>query len=226
MRQIVLDTETTGLSFQQGHRIVEIGCVELKNYIPTGSTYQVYINPERSMDPSAIQVSGITDDFLQDKQKFKDVVGDFCEFIKDSPLVIHNARFDLGFINGEFGLLNRAPLDFSRAIDTVKMARAKFPGSPANLDALCRRFEIDISGREKHGALLDAHLLAEVYLQLIGGRQFGLTLDKKINDNNQVIDLKSLPLRESRNFKASDEEIEKHKAFIESFKTPLWKKFA
>lgn len=203
---------------------MEIGCVELKNYIPTGNTYQAYINPERFMDPGAVQVSGITDEFLQDKPKFKEVVGEFCEFIKDSPLVIHNAAFDLGFINGEFGLVGKSPIEFTRAIDTVKMARTKFPGSPANLDALCKRFEIDLSSRTKHGALLDAQLLAEVYLQLVGGRQFGLELHGKDNLQGQVIDLKSLPVRPPRNFKASQEELERHKAFIESLKNPLWKK--
>lgn len=203
---------------------MEIGCVELKNHLPTGQTYQAYINPERSMDPGAVQVSGITDDFLVGKPFFRSVAKEFLEFIEDSPLVIHNAAFDMSFINGELSLLNKNPLSFDRAVDTVKIARDKFPGSPANLDALCRRFEIDLSSRTKHGALLDAQLLAEVYLQLVGGRQFGLNLDKSSKQSYAMVDLSMLPKKAPRDFSVSEEDLQKHETFIGSLKNPLWKK--
>jgi len=226
MRQIVLDTETTGLSFVKGHRIVEIGCVEIKNYVPTGKTFHTYIQPGRLMDPGAMQVSGITDAFLVDKPVFKDVVLGFLDFLEDSPLVIHNAGFDMAFINGELSLLKKPPLPMERAIDTVVMARKKFPGSPANLDALCRRFNVDLSDRTKHGALLDAKLLAEVYLQLVGGRQPDLILKKEVGgvsaSSSLVVDR---PYRAPRDFILSEDELEKHKTFIENLKEPLWRKF-
>lgn len=224
MRQIALDTETTGLSFAQGHRIVEIGCVELRNYLPTGKTYQAYIHPERLMDLGAIQVSGITDEFLKGKPLFKDVVHQFMDFIEDSPLVIHNATFDMTFLNGELRLLNHPPLDSMRAIDTVKIARKKFPGSPANLDALCRRFQIDLSDRTKHGALLDAQLLADVYLHLMGGRQCGLGFATEKTEHTHRINLQLLPVRTPRSFMLTDEEIQAHAQCVESLNEPVWKK--
>jgi len=179
MREVVLDTETTGLDPAKGDRIVEIGCVELINHVPTGRTYQTYLDPQREMSEGATQVSGLTSDFLRGKALFVDVVDRFLDFIADSPLVIHNAPFDLGFINAELARIDRLPLDGARAIDSVILARRKFPGAPASLDALCKRFNIDLSGRIKHGALLDAELTAQVYLELVGGRQasFGLAAD-------------------------------------------------
>ena len=176
MREVVLDTETTGLDPNEGHRIVEIGALELMNHVATGQVYHVYINPERPMPAEAEAVHGLGDAFLADKPRFAEIAHAFAAFIGDAPLVIHNAAFDMRFINAEFGRVGLPTLPQSRAIDTVAMARARFPGSPANLDALCRRFGVDNSGREKHGALLDSELLAEVYLELRGGRQpdFGL----------------------------------------------------
>lgn len=176
MREIVLDTETTGFEPSEGHRIVEIGAVELFNHVPTGRTYHQYINPERSMPKEAFEVHGLGDDFLRDKPVFRLIGSAFLEFIGDAKLVIHNAAFDMKFLNWELRTVGLPLIPPARAIDTVLMARQKFPGSPASLDALCRRFGIDNSMREKHGALLDSEILAEVYLELIGGRQpdFGL----------------------------------------------------
>ena len=171
MREIVLDTETTGFEPSEGHRIVEIGAVELLNKMPTGRTYHQYINPERAMPKEAFDVHGLGDDFLRDKPVFKAIARDFIEFVGESTLVIHNAAFDMKFLNAELTALGHPGLPMSQSLDTVAMARRKFPGAPASLDALCRRFGIDNSAREKHGALLDCELLAEVYLELIGGRQ-------------------------------------------------------
>ncbi len=176
MREIILDTETTGLDPLQGHRIVEIGCVELFNFVPTGKTYQAYINPERTMPTAASAVHGLTDEFLADKPVFSQIVDDFLQFIGDAPLVAHNAPFDMGFVNAELVRHGYKKLADSRATDTVAMARKMFPGAPASLDALCKRFNVDASGRDLHGALLDARLLAEVYLELRGGRQVDLML--------------------------------------------------
>ncbi len=177
MREIVMDTETTGLDPQQGDRIVEIGGVELVNHLPTGRVYHQYINPERSMPKEAFEVHGLGDDFLRDKPVFSRIAQDFLEFVGDAKLVIHNASFDMAFINAELGWLGRPALPMTQAIDTLDIARRKFPGAQASLDALCKRFGVDNSGREKHGALLDSELLAEVYLELLGGRQQGLTLE-------------------------------------------------
>lgn len=171
MREIVLDTETTGLDPNQGDRIVEIGAVELWNHIPTGKTYHQYINPERNMPNEAFQVHGLGDDFLRDKPVFARIAADFVEFIADSKLVIHNASFDMRFLNAELSWVKRPQIPLERALDTLAIARKKFPGSPASLDALCRRFGIDNNARTLHGALLDSEILAEVYLELIGGRQ-------------------------------------------------------
>jgi DNA polymerase III subunit epsilon len=177
MREIVLDTETTGFEPAEGHRIVEIGAVELFNHLPTGRTFHKYLNPERAMPKEAFEVHGLGDDFLRDKPLFRAVAQDFLTFIGDAQLVIHNAAFDMKFLNAELTANGHAPLPNARATDTLAIARQKFPGSPASLDALCRRFGVDNSGREKHGALLDSEILAEVYLQLVGGRQpdFGLS---------------------------------------------------
>jgi DNA polymerase-3 subunit epsilon len=175
-REIVLDTETTGLDPASGHRIVEIGGVELVNHVPTGRVFHRYLNPERDMPPEAEAVHGLSEAFLADKPRFAEVAGEFAAFIADATLVIHNASFDMAFLNAEFERHGMPTLPMSRATDTVAIARRRHPGSPANLDALCRRYGVDNSGREKHGALLDAELLAEVYLELIGGRQPGLVL--------------------------------------------------
>ncbi len=225
MRQIVLDTETTGLRFDTGHRVVEIGCVEIKNYVPTGRTFHTYLDPKRPMDPGAAQISGITDELLIGKPEFRHIVDKFLHFIGESDFVIHNAAFDMGFLNGELEKIGYAILPMTRAIDTVKMAREKFPGSPANLDALCRRFNIDLSMRTKHGALLDAKLLAEVYLQLCGGRQPDLDLHQHGGKRESVcVMLHQRSFRPVRTFTLSEEEIEKHKAFVEKLNNPLWAK--
>ncbi len=176
MREIVLDTETTGFEPGEGHRIVEIGAVELFNHLPTGRTFHQYINPERPMPKEAFEVHGLGDDFLRNQPVFRAVAQAFIDFIGEAQLVIHNAAFDMKFLNHELKAAGFADLPHARATDTLLIARAKYPGSPASLDALCRRFGVDNSAREKHGALLDSEILAEVYLELIGGRQpdFGL----------------------------------------------------
>ena len=177
MREIVLDTETTGFDPDTGDRIVEIGAIELLNHLPTGRHFHVYINPERDMPAEALAVHGLTSEFLSTKPKFAEIAADFIEFIaEDSRLVIHNASFDMKFLNAELRRCGHPPIAMHRALDTVAMAREKFPGAPVSLDALCRRWGIDNSGRTLHGALLDSELLAEVYLELIGGRQPDLVL--------------------------------------------------
>ena len=176
MREIVLDTETTGFDPQSGDRIVEIGAVEILNHLPTDRTFHEYINPEREMPAEAFAVHGLGDDFLRDKPVFAEIADAFLDFVADAPLVIHNATFDMTFLNAELGWANRKLLPLSQAVDTLDIARKKYPGAQNSLDALCRRFGIDNSAREKHGALLDSELLAEVYLELMGGRQPGLIL--------------------------------------------------
>ncbi|HEY4344035.1 MAG TPA: DNA polymerase III subunit epsilon [Parvibaculum sp.] len=181
MRQIVLDTETTGLSPNDGDRLVEIGCLEIVNQVATGNTFHRYINPERDVPKGAFDVHGLSEEFLRDKPKFAEVAEEFLEFIGDDPLVIHNASFDMGFLNAELKRAGRPSLIAARAVDTLTIARKRFPGAQNSLDALCRRFGVDNSNRIKHGALLDAELLAEVYLELMGGRQPGLVLDANLD---------------------------------------------
>ncbi len=176
MREVVLDTETTGLDPSDGHRVIEIGCVELIDHFPTGRTFQAYLNPERGVPAEAQRVHGITDAFLADKPHFKEIAEAFLEFLGDAPLVIHNAGFDLKFVNAELARIEARALSAGRAIDTIEIAKAKIPGARYSLDELCKRFGIDLSVREKHGALLDAELTAQVYLELIGGRQKRLLL--------------------------------------------------
>ncbi|MDF1728986.1 MAG: DNA polymerase III subunit epsilon [Sulfitobacter sp.] len=179
MREIVLDTETTGFDPETGDRIVEIGAVELMGHMPTGRTYHQYINPERAMPQEAFEVHGLGDDFLSDKPKFAQVGRAFVDFIGDAKLVIHNAAFDIKFLNAELRWMGMPNIPWDRAIDTLEIARKRFPGSPASLDALCRRFGIDNSSRTLHGALLDSEILAEVYLELIGGRQPDFALSSR-----------------------------------------------
>ena len=180
MREIVLDTETTGLDPQQGHRLVEIGCVELVNHFPTGRTWHEYFNPGRDMPEDAFRVHGISTEFLADKPIFETLADAFLDFIGDATLIIHNAPFDMKFLNFELKLVRRPQLSMDRVIDTLVMARQKFPGGQNNLDALCRRFGIDNSNRTLHGALLDSELLAEVYIELIGGRQPDMLLEPEM----------------------------------------------
>jgi DNA polymerase-3 subunit epsilon len=226
MREIALDTETTGLNPKSGHRVVEIGCVEMVNYVATGEVFHVYVNPERDMPQEAFSVHGLSEEFLKKHPVFSDVVEDFLTFIGDSPLVIHNAQFDMGFLNAELERAGRPQLDMERAIDTVKMARQKFPGAQANLDALCKRFGIDNSNRELHGALLDARLLADVYLELKGGRQTGFGLDVNDGADHQdagAVRVETRQKREPRIFTPSTAELARHDAFIETLSDPIWK---
>lgn len=185
-REVVLDTETTGLDPEVGDRIVEIGAVELAGHVPTGRTFHVYINPERAMSEDAFRVHGLGDEFLADKPRFAEVVDDLTAFLGEAQLVIHNAAFDMRFLNAELRWAGRPILALDRAIDTLEIARRRFPGAPASLDALCRRFGIDNSARTLHGALLDSEILAEVYLELIGGRQPDLQLAQKIDSSRET----------------------------------------
>ena len=221
MREVVLDTETTGLDPATGHRIVEIACFELINHLPTGRSYQRYINPERDIPADAIAVHGLTAEFLTDKPRFAEIADELLAFIDGAPLVIHNSEFDVRFLNAEFQRLERVPLDGNRIVDTLQMARQKFPGAPASLDALCRRFGIDNSTRSRHGALLDTELLADVYLELIGGRQAGLEL---LTDTRATMVLATggrVP-RVARPHVPSEVELVAHAALVAKLKDPIW----
>lgn len=222
MREIVLDTETTGLDPAQGHRIVEIGCLELINTVPTGKTFHRYVNPERSMPTEAEQIHGLSEVFLSDKPLFSAVADEFLAFVADSPIVIHNAAFDIGFLNAELTRIDLQTIPMDRTVDTVTIARRKFPGAPASLDALCRRFNIDNSARTKHGALLDAELLAEVYLELVGGRQhaLGLAADGQIEENQSAAAVQTRPPRPHA---ASADELAAHQAFLDRLSDPIWR---
>jgi DNA polymerase-3 subunit epsilon len=228
MREIVLDTETTGLEPSQGHRIIEIGCLELNNRTPTGAKYHVYINPQRDVPEEAQKISNLSTEFLQDKPLFAEVVDGFIEFIADSPLVIHNAEFDIKFLNSELTKAKRPTLPLARAIDTVHIARKKFPGSPASLDALCRRFNISLDERKSkgHGAMLDVELLAQVYLELLGGKQPGLELVAKSTGTSGVV-LKRQPATPrpvALPSRLSDDERSRHDALIASLgDKAIWK---
>lgn len=226
MREIVLDTETTGLDPFSGHRVVEIGCVELMGHVPTGNHFHTYLNPERDMPREAENVHGLSAEFLKDKPLFKTVARAFLEFIGDAPLVIHNAGFDLKFLNWELDQLGLPMLDAARAIDTVLIARKMFPGSPANLDALCKRYQIDTSARTKHGALLDAELLADVYLEMKGGRQASL-LQKESSHHSPLASGAALAFTghtdiPERHFPPSSEELAAHKGMVGKLKNPIW----
>ncbi len=217
MRQIVLDTETTGIDPNEGHRIIEIGCVEVVERQLTGRNYHVYINPEREVEAEAITVHGITNEFLTDKPKFAEIADEFFEFIKGAELVIHNAAFDVGFMDSEFARLKpvRKTADHCGIVDTLAIARAKHPGQKNNLDALCKRYGVDNSNRDLHGALLDAEILADVYLLMTGG-QTALSLDSGAGDDGSAGGLRRIsserqPLAVVR---ASDEEAEAHEAFM------------
>ena len=225
MRQIVLDTETTGLEVGLGHRIIEIGCVELLNHLPTGNHLQIYINPERDIPPEATAVHGITDEFVKDKPVFSQIYSDFLDFIQESTLIIHNAEFDMKFLNAELGKVGHKALSWRNVVDTLAIARKKFPGSPANLDALCRRFNIDNTDRTYHGALLDSELLAEVYLELLGGRQHGLSLASEIHSpQTHTITSSSKTLREPRIFAICGKEKALHNSLLDKIQDPIWSK--
>jgi len=228
MREIVFDTETTGLDPNQGHRLVELGCVELLNRIPTGSTFHVYINPERDMPAEAFAVHGLSEEFLRGHKRFHEVVDDFLAFIGDAPLIAHNATFDYGFICHELKRLNRPILARDRMVDTLMLARRKHSAGPYNLDALCSRYGIDNSRRTKHGALLDAEILAEVYLELIGGRQASLgladnSLEQEVGaDGIIVVRQRPAPLKP----RVTEAEREAHRAFIATLgEAPIWRTY-
>ncbi|MCH7550265.1 MAG: DNA polymerase III subunit epsilon [Proteobacteria bacterium] len=220
MREVVLDTETTGLDPGSGHRIVEIGCVELINHMATGKHFHKYLNPERDVPEQASAIHGLTEEFLSAQPVFADLAAEFAAFIGASTLVIHNAEFDLGFINAEREKINQPPIAPNRAIDTVSLARRKFPGAQANLDALCRRFKIDNSDRSQHGALKDARLLAEVYLELIGGRQQDLELSA---EERKIVEAAEKNRRPPRPHAPTDAEQLAHAQFIEKLESPIWK---
>ena len=222
MREIILDTETTGLDPNMGHRLVEVGAVELINHTPTGVNYQTYINPERDVDPGAQEIHGLTNEFLKQHPVFGDISAEFMNFLSDSTLIIHNAPFDLAFINMELSRLGVAPISSERVIDTLVLARKKFPGAQANLDALCRRFAIENRHRELHGALVDAALLADVYIELIGGKEPTLGLSAK--KFKTVAEDTARVYQNPRSFPVSEEELELHRAFVETLKNPIWDK--
>ena len=228
IRQIVLDTETTGLD-PAGDRIVELGALELINHVPTERSFHTYLNPERRMSPGASEISGITDEMLADKPRFVEVADQFLEFIGDSQLIIHNAAFDTRFLNAELARISEHRIPEERAFCTLIYARQKFPGSPASLDALCRRFNIDLSARIKHGALLDARLLADVYLELIGGRQPALLLvgtqDATAGEMGGVQIQRRSPRPTPLPSFLSEAELLAHRAFVEAElgEKPLWR---
>jgi DNA polymerase-3 subunit epsilon len=229
VREIVFDTETTGLNPAGGDRIVEIGCIEIFNRVETGRHFHAYFNPERSMPSDAEAVHGLTSIFLSDKPCFTELADDLIEFLEDSPLIAHNASFDFGFLNFELERCGRPHVSLSRMVDTLSIARTRHPGAKHSLDALCMRFGIDRSHRVKHGALLDAQLLAQVYVELTGGRQIGLGL---VADTDQIrVDAgagtaKVREPRLARPHHAHAEELERHRAFIAKLVNPLWARFA
>lgn len=216
MREVVLDTETTGFDPQSGDRIVEIGAVELMGHMVTGKTYHQYINPERTMPEEAFQVHGLGDDFLRDKPKFAEVGQAFLDFIGDAKLVIHNASFDIKFLNAELKWMGLPQIPWEQAIDTLDMARKRFPGSPASLDALCRRFNIDNASRTLHGALLDSEILAEVYLELIGGRQpdFGLSTQSQTKSGTDGQEWTPRPRSVPLKSRITEREVAAHAEFV------------
>ena len=224
MREIVIDTETTGLNPEDGHRIVEIGCIELERGVPTGRIWHRYVNPERPMPSAAEEIHGITDAFLADKPLFTTIADELVAFLSDAPLVIHNAAFDLGFLNAELARSGRIALAPARVVDTVELARRKHPGLPASLDALCKRFSIDLGARERHGALVDARLLADVYLELTGGRQATLVLARMTATAvTAETAIAAAPLvRTLRVIDPSEAERAAHAALIAKLKDAIW----
>jgi DNA polymerase-3 subunit epsilon len=220
MREVILDTETTGLNSDNGDRIVEIGCVELVNHVASGATYHQYVNPERPMPDEAFQIHGLSEEFLSEFPIMSDIIDEFLEFIGVAPLVIHNAEFDLRFLNAELARLDKPALKIKRAIDTVRLAREKFPGASVSLNALCKRFSIDNSSRSFHGALLDAHLLALVYLELVGGKQQGFELSTKEIANEAIATDGNR--RDTRIFTVKDDELKAHARFLAKITKPIW----
>jgi DNA polymerase-3 subunit epsilon len=219
-REIVLDTETTGLDPAQGHRVVELGAVELVNHLPTGRTFHAYLNPERDMPEEAFRVHGLSAEFLADHPVFAEVVDAFLEFLGDGKLVIHNAAFDVRFLNAELARCGRPAIPSERAVDTLLLAQRRFPGASNNLDALCKRFGVDNSNRKLHGALLDCELLAEVYLHLLGGRQAGLDLAQPTRA--AAVAAVTRIARPPRPHAPTPEELAAHAAFVTKLENPVW----
>ena len=215
MKEVILDTETTGLSFKDGHRIVEIGCIELENLIPTKNIFHCYLNPERKVSESALKVHGYTDQFLSDKKKFVEIVDDFLDFIKNKKIIIHNAEFDIGHLNNELSLINKKNISKENVIDTLEIARNKFPGSGISLDALCKRFRVDNTRREKHNAILDCELLSKVYINLIGQKEPIFQFDSNFEKNK--INFEEINVEYSKKIiQISEKEREEHKKFLRS----------
>jgi DNA polymerase-3 subunit epsilon len=228
MREIIFDTETTGLNPAGGDRMVEIGCIEIVNRVETGRTFHAYFNPERPMPSEAEAVHGLSDTFLSDKPSFMDKVEELLAFIGDSPLVAHNAAFDFGFLNHELQRCARDPVCMSRMIDTLALARSRHPGAKHSLDALCTRFGVDRSQRVKHGALLDAQLLTQVYVELTGGRQIGLSLGSvaaTVEVETVAMSQSERVVRQPRPHAPSEEERTLHRSFIAKLTSPLWERF-
>ena len=229
MREIVLDTETTGLNANEGHRIIEIGACEMINHVITNSTFHIYLNPEREINIDAINVHGISNEDLVDKPKFSEICDEFLDFIGSSTLIIHNADFDLSFINNELNLCGKNIEIKNPIVDTLKLAKKKFPGSLVNLDALCKRFDINLNSRKFHGALVDAVLLSDVYIELIGGKQTSLTFDSRqmlvsSDDSISNLDIKKQLIKD-RNFLVTSSELEKHESFINTIENAIWKNY-
>jgi len=228
LREIILDTETTGLDPYEGHRVVEIGCVELVNSIPTGRTWHCYLNPERDMPEQALAVHGLSADFLKDKPLFAEKAEEFLGFVESAMLVIHNAKFDFGFLNAELERVTRPPLTWDRVVDTLALARRRHPGAPASLDALCRRYCIDLSERNLHGALLDCRLLASVYVELVGGPQarleFAANGVQSGGREAEVEPVRPRPTPLPSRLNATEREA--HRAFVATFgETALWLRY-
>ncbi len=214
MSEIFLDTETTGLSFKDGHKIVEIACIETEDLIPTNKVFHKIINPERNVPEEAFKVHGFSTDFLSNKETFDKIVDDFLDFIKGKKIIAHNASFDLGFINGELNLLNKEQINKTLVVDSLEIARSKFPGLSNSLDALCKRFNIDLSKRIKHNALLDCELLREVYINLLDAKEPKFNLSS--TNQNEVINFKEKRVYNKKILKISQEEIDKHEKFLKS----------
>ena len=227
MREVVLDTETTGLDVHNGHKIIEIGALEIINLVPSGRTLHLYINPERDIDEEAIKIHGITQEFISNKPTFKQIAQEFLDFIKNGQLVIHNASFDLAFLNSELRQSGFQTISEDKVIDTLKIARQKFPGAQASLDALCRRFQIDNSHRKLHGALVDADLLASVYVELRGGLQpdfqFNeVAIENKVNTKNFQSSFIKRKYRPIRHHEPTKDELNNHSQFLKLITDPIW----
>ena len=223
MREVVIDTETTGLSFKSGDRIIEVGCVELKNHVPTGKDLQFYCKPDKEISDGAKKIVGISDDFLKKQKTFEENHRLFLDFIKEDTLIIHNSEFDIGFINNELSLIGVAPLK-NPVVDTVLLAREVLNTRIANLDYLCRRFNVDLSDRSFHGALLDSQLLASVYLELRGGKQFSMELDITIKQDKKSL-INNTNKEKTKKIELTEEVISNHKEMLKKIKNPIWNKF-